>query len=113
MKAPIFVIAQGDQLPDLVVGAENSAGAKQNLAAATGVAAYMMHLSSGSKLTLAATISNTTLGEVTITWGSGDTSVPGLYRLWLVFTFAAGKPMTFPSCPDGPDEVLVEVCAAG
>ena len=109
MKTPAFVIAQGDQLPALVITSLNSAGVKQNLAAATAVAAFMVHLPSGTKFTLTAAISNAPDGEVTISWGANDTDLPGLYRIWFVFTFPQGT-MTFPSCPDGVDELLIEVC---
>ena len=109
MKQAAFVIAQGDQLPSLVLTAINSAGVKQNLSAATGVAGYMTHLPSGQKITLAVTISNPPDGELTVTWGATDTALPGLYRIWFVLTFPAGT-MTFPSCPDGVDEMLIEVC---
>jgi hypothetical protein len=108
---PAFVIAQGDRLPSLVLTALNSAGVKQNLSSATGIVAHMLHLASGVLINPTAVISNGAQGEVTISWSSTDTQVPGLYRLWIVLTFAGGT-MTFPSCPDGEDETLVEVCPA-
>lgn len=109
MKKAAYVMASGDLLPVLVLTALNSAGVKQNLAAATGIAAYMTHLPSGAKTTLTAAISSAPDGEVTISWQAGDTDLPGLYRIWIVLTFPGG-PMTFPSCPDGDDELLMEVC---
>lgn len=109
MRQADFVIAQGDQLPSLVFTAINSAGVKQNLAAATAIVGYMVHLPSGEKITLSVAISDAPNGEITVSWGSTDTALPGLYRVWVVITFPQGT-MTFPSCPDGVDEFLVEVC---
>ena len=109
MSGKKFVIAQGDKLPPLKLEAVDASGVPVNLSGATSVSAYMLLLPSGHRVTLAATISNAAAGEITITWGDGDTSAPGRYRLWVVVTFAGG-PMTFPSCPDGNDAVIVEVC---
>ncbi len=109
MKKPAFVMARGDRLPSLVLTALNSAGVKQNLAAATGVVAYVRHLPSGVEFLPSVTISSAPDGEITITWGANDTALPGLYRIWVVLTFPGG-PMTIPSCPDGEFELLMEVC---
>ena len=111
MKKAAFVMALGDRLPALVLTATNSAGVKQNLAAATAIVATMLHLPSGVQFTPTVTISNPTTGEITISWAGVYPTLPGLYRVWVVLTFPGG-PMTFPSCPDGEDELLVEVCPA-
>jgi hypothetical protein len=111
MKRASFVLAQGDRLPELVLTALGSAGLKQNLSAATGIVAHLYNLSSGIAITPQVAITNAASGEITITLGATDTLVPGLYRLWVVVTFPGGN-MTFPSCPDGEDEILIEICPA-
>lgn len=106
---PAFEIAAGDQLPSFVLEVLNAANVVQPLGAATAVVAKALHVESGITLTLTATVSDATAGEVTIEWGTTDTLLPGIYRLWLVFTFPGG-PMTVPTCPHGEDEFLFEVC---
>lgn len=109
MKKASFVMALGDRLPALVLRAVNSAGVKQNLAAATGIVAHMRHLPSGTDIEPTVTISSAAQGEITVSWAGAYPLLPGLYRIWVVITFPGGT-MTFPSCPDGEDELLVEVC---
>jgi hypothetical protein len=111
VKKPAFILAQGDRLPSLRLTAEDILGIKQSLVSATAVVAHMLHLASGVLIRPTATITNGAQGQVTISWGASDTVLPGLYRMWLVFTFPGGA-MTFPSCPDGEDELLIEVCGA-
>lgn len=109
MSGKPFTMSQGDLLPKLVLRAVDAANVAVPLGAATAIAAYMQHESTGTRRTLSATISDPPAGEVTITWVTGDTATPGRYRLWIVLTFPGG-PETFPSCTDGLDAVYVEIC---
>ncbi|RTL23231.1 MAG: hypothetical protein EKK55_13500 [Rhodocyclaceae bacterium] len=105
-----FTITQGDLDPDLVLTVVNKAGQAQSLAAAVSVTAYMLHLSSGLKLSPPAAISDVDGGEVTVSWAPSFTATPGVYRVWLRFVFTGGKPRTVPYCPDGEDQILIEIC---
>lgn len=109
MLKPEFEIAKGDRLPSFVVQVINAANIAQPLGTATALVAKALHVESGIILTLTASVSDAAAGEVTIDWGASDTVLPGLYRLWIVFTFPGG-PMTVPTCPHGEDEFLFEVC---
>ena len=102
-------IAQGDSLPKLKLYVTDAAGLVEPLTSAIEVAVYMVHVSSGRRITLDAAISDAIAGEITVTWAASHTAQPGRYRLWIVLTFAGGE-MTVPTCPDGADAIYGEIC---
>lgn len=104
-----FEITQGDLLPVLRVQILGDAKSPVDLALAQSVDFVMKHEGTGIEVTGSMAIDDSDVGKVSYTWQSGDTDIPGVWVGRIVVTFAGGKTMTFPTCPE-KGGLLIEVC---
>ena len=93
---PDFTIRQGDRLPPLRTTLISD-GSPVDLSSATSVTVYGVQSDGTTGFTGAATILTPAAdGEVSYAWGSGDTDMPGRYRVQFVVT-TSGLTQTYPT----------------
>lgn len=91
-------IKKGDLLPIFRATLRDPSGQPAALAGATSVLFSMRNSETGAvKVSRrAATIVNTSTGEVSYSWQSGDTDTVGLFDIEWVAVYVGNKPMTYP-----------------
>lgn len=96
MANPIFYIKQGDSTPALEVILRDEDGVPVNLTGAT-VEFHMETLAGAIVINRAASVTDPTLGRVSVIWQAGDTANEGTYNAEFEVTFNSGAVQTFPN----------------
>lgn len=91
----VFYIKQGNTLPVYTDTLTDAFGNVVNLTGAT-VTFHMTNMFAGNVVNSTASIINAAQGQVSYTWQSGDTAIPGTYSAEWAVTFSGGAQQTFP-----------------
>jgi hypothetical protein len=104
-----FEITAEDLLPILRVQILGDAKSPVDLSLAVSVMFVMKHDGTGTEVTGEMVIDDAATGKVSYTWQAGDTDLWGVWIGRAVVTFAGGKTMTFPTCPE-KGGLIIGVC---
>lgn len=95
MAPSTFYISQGATAPAITATLVDQYGNVANLTGAS-VRFVMTNAFYGNAVNTAATIVNATAGQVSYSWGSSDTTNPGLFSCQWQVTFSSGAQETYP-----------------
>ena len=104
----VFYIKQANTLPVYTDTLTDASGNVINLTGAT-VTFHMTNMFAGNVVNATATIVNAALGQVSYSWQSGDTSIPGTYSAEWAVVFSGGSQETFPLTGYRTIEILPDI----